>query len=130
MNSETQLYRQIHPNFIRGGRAGSRAFRPPSCDPYRLSAYDGDQTTADVAWKHYTNTLHKKSVGVMAVSVNECESLNLNVVADGIPYKEHVFVDFGDFSKGKIRKMARCLRAAAQTRGWLFQIGFGAVPTT
>ena len=66
----------------------------------------------------------------MAVSVNECESLNLNVVADRIPYKEHVFIGFSDFSKGQIKKMAKCLRAAAQTRGWLFQMGFGAAPTT
>ncbi len=120
MNGETQLYRQIHPNFVREGRAGSRAFRPSSRDPCRLSVYDGDQITAKKAWQHYTSTLHKESSGVMAVTVNECTRMNLDVVDDHIPYEEHAFIEFGNSTKSQIKRISKNLRVVAQTRGWLF----------
>lgn len=120
MNDKTQIYRQIHPNFVSEGRASSRAFRPSSKDPYRLSVYDGDQITAEAAWLHYTTKLQSKSSGVMAVTVNECKRMNLCVVPDRTPYKEHAFIDFGNYTKNQIRKMSKQLRAIAQARDWLF----------
>ena len=120
MNGETQLYRQIHPNFVKEGRATSIAFRPSSRDPYHLSVYDGDQITAQEAWQHYTSTLDKESSGVMAVTVNECAHMNLGVVDDHIPYKEHAFIEFGGSTKSQIKKISKNLRVVAQNRGWLF----------
>lgn len=120
MNDKTQLYRQIHPNFVSEGRASSRAFRPPPKDPCRLSVYDGDQITAEAAWQHYTTKSQKKSHGVMAVTVDECKRLNLDVVPDHKPYREHASINFGSYTKNQIRKMSKQLRSMAQVRGWLF----------
>ena len=122
MNGKTRLYRQIHPRFVNEGHIGSQAFRPPSGDP-RLSVYDGDQITAEEAWRHYTSIVKCESGGVMAVIVDECTHMGLNVVPDPEPYKEHALIDFGKATNRQIRKASQRLRAAAVQRGWLFEAG-------
>ena len=119
MNADTDLYRQIHPRFITKGHVQSRAFRPSSGDPRRLSVYDGDQIEAEEAWQHYTAIPENQSSGVMIVTVNECTSLSLNVIPDGIPYKEHAFIDFNDFNKKQIRNISKALSVVAKARGFL-----------
>jgi len=122
MNGKTRLYRQIHPRFVNEGHIGSQAFRPPSGDP-RLSVYDGDQITAEEAWRHYTSIVKCESGGVMAVIVDECTHMGLDVVPDPEPYKEHALIDFGKATNRQIRKASQRLRAAAVQRGWLFEAG-------
>lgn len=49
MTPQTQLLRQIHPNFVQAGRVTSQAFRPTPKDENHLSVYDGDQIQPEAA---------------------------------------------------------------------------------
>ncbi len=71
MNDGTLLLRQVHPTFVQQGRMTSQVFKPTTKDNNELSVYDGDQITADAAWRHYTEKLHLSSTGVVAVAVAE-----------------------------------------------------------
>ena len=117
--SKTMLYRQIHPNFVKYNDVVSAAFRPPPNDPFRLSVYDGEQITPKGAWEHYTKQL--ESEGVMGFTVSECNSRNLHVIFDRMPYKEHAFVNFTGYNKKEIRSASRYLKRMARARGWLFR---------
>ena len=120
MNPNTLLYRQIHPSWVQEGRATSQAFRPTPKDDNRLSVYDGDQITAEAAWKHYT--LKLPSVGVMAVTVAECEKRQLAVIPDPLPdFSEHALIDFTGLTANQTRRTAQQLTAAANARGWQFR---------
>lgn len=128
MINKTMLYRQIHPNFVKGEVIMSKAFQPTSKDPCRLSAYNGDQIAPKAAWEHYTKKL--KSGGVMGVTVGECEGFNMVVVFDGVPYKEHVSIKFARCDKKEIRTVSRHLKRIAQTRGWFFRANQEAIYKT
>lgn len=122
MNNATQLYRQVNPVFIQEGRVTSQVFSPTPKDEKRLSVYDGDQITPEAAWKHFTETLNFNSVGVLAVTVQDCKQQNLSVAADSEPFPEHVLIDFRAVpSGGEMRKKAKILTKTAVDRGWLFQ---------
>ena len=120
MNANTLLYRQVHPSWIQKGRITSLAFRPTPKDKKRLSVYDGDQITADAAWQHYTNDLGYTSAGVLAVTVEECDNLELPVVPDPATFQEHTLIDFSAFSRKQIETKAKILRAKADLRGWQY----------
>ncbi len=121
MNGTTQLLRQIHPHFVQDGRPSSQAFRPTPKDEQKLSVYDGSQITPAESWEHYTSDQGLQSCGVMAVTVDECGALELPVAPDPKPFPEHVLIDFSAYSKGKIEKKAKLLKARAEGRGWLFR---------
>jgi hypothetical protein len=123
MTEVTLLLRQVHPTFIQGGRVTSQAFRPTAKDSNCLSAYDGDMIDPEPAWKHYTEELGHASTGVLAVSVEECTTLDLQVRSDPAPFVEHALIDFGDRAGAKAEKTAKHLRAKATSRNWLFQAG-------
>lgn len=125
MNDDTLLYRQIHPCFVRHDgqtrdpRATSQAFYPSEED-HKISAYDGDQISAQDSWRHYTEVENLKSCGVMAVTPVEYKQLNLPVIADGLGFPEHVFIDCSALTTRKqVENNAKRLRAAANARGWL-----------
>jgi hypothetical protein len=99
----------------------SQLFSPTPKDQKKLSVYDGDQISAENAWKHYDGALGFNSVGVMAVSVGECETHSLPAVADPAPFPEHVVIDFSAFAGNQIKSKAKKLQMAAISRGWLFQ---------
>jgi hypothetical protein len=122
MNDDTLLHRQVHPSWVQLGRATSQAFRPTPKDERKLSVYDGDQISAEAAWKHYTNQLAQESVGVMAVSVGECFNEQLQVVPDPTPCPEHTLIDFSNLTENQIRKKSKRLQVAAQKRGWQYQV--------
>lgn len=121
MNRETLLLRQVHPSFVQNGRVSSQAFRPTPKDESRLSVYDGDRIAPGPAWDHYTLVQGLQSVGVLAVSVGECEALALKAESDPAPFPEHVVIDFSGLSKGQIEKAAKQLRSRAEARDWLFR---------
>lgn len=123
MTPATLLLRQVHPKFIQAGRVTSQAFRPTPKDENHLSVYDGDQIGAQAAWTHYTATLGYQSAGVAAVSCAECEAEGLPVIADGVPFPEHVSINFSGLEKKEIEIKAKMLAKGAQARGWLFQSG-------
>lgn len=121
MTPATLLLRQINPSFVQAGRVTSQAFRPTPKDENQLSVYDGDQIQAQAAWQHFTATPGCRSAGVMAVTHAECTSEQLPVTSDGVPFPEHVSIDFSAFSKGEVEKKAKVLTRQAQARDWLFQ---------
>ena len=51
----------------------------------------------------------------------ECTAEQLPVNPDGVPFPEHVSINFSAFGKGEVEKKAKVLTRQAQARGWLFQ---------
>lgn len=121
MNDDTHLLRQVNPSWIQQGRVTSQLFKPTPKDKGQVSVYDGEQITPEAAWQHYTNASRLKSVGVKAVTVNECEEHELCVVPDPKAFPEHVLIDFGELSKNQMEKKAKKLTRLAVERGWLYQ---------
>ncbi len=125
MNSETLLLRQVSPNFVRQGRVTSQAFTPTPKDQQRLSAYDGDQISAEASWFHFTETLGLDSAGVLAVSVGECESRGTLAIPDPESFPEHVLIDFNELSRKGSKDAAKILRNLAEERGWQYEPAVG-----
>ena len=121
MKPETMLLRQVHPSFVQAGRVTSQAFRPTPKDEGKLSAYDGDQIDAPGSWTHYTETLGLPSVGTLGLTVAEFEQEDLVVIPDGVPFAEHVSIDYSAFDRGKIEKKAKRLKKTSVARGWLYE---------
>ena len=124
MNESTLLHRQVHPNFNQPDpdtgqiRPTSQAFKPSSNG--MLSTYDGDKIVAADSWAYHTNVQGLKSCGVMSVSVGECANANLPVIPDGVPYPEHVSINFNRLTGGQKRSKSKQLRAFANKRGWQY----------
>ncbi len=123
MQAETLLLRQVHPSFVQEGRFSSQVFVPTKKDEGKLSVYHGEQIQAEPSWRHYTTELGMSSVGVIAVTVQECNAEQLPSEHDAVPYPEHCFIDFRDpdLSKSAIKRKADNLATHARNRGWLFQ---------
>jgi hypothetical protein len=121
MTGMTLLLRQIHPNLVQDGFASSLAFRPNDSDNGLLSVYDGDQITAEASWTHYTTISKKKSVGVTALTVDECGAESLPARPDPVPFPEHVVVDFTGVGEKHWRTKSKKLQARALARGWMYQ---------
>ncbi len=120
MNSETLLYRQVHPNWIREGLPTSQTFTPTPKDELRLSVYDGDEISAASSWEHYSRQ-GLSSCGVVAVTIEECERLGLRVAPDPQPGSpHHALIDFEGLSRNRAKRVAQRLTAAAIARGWIF----------
>lgn len=120
MNAGTLLHRQVHPSWVQEGRVSSQAFKPTSKDEKCLSVYDGDQIDAEAAWQHYVNDLGFRSIGVLAVTVGECEVVELTVAPDPDTFPEHVCIDFRGLTNRQIENKARILNSKARSRGWQF----------
>jgi hypothetical protein len=121
MTGVTLLLRQIHPNFVQEGFAGSVAFRPNESDEGLLSVYDGDLITAEESWTHYTSVSKKKSAGTTALSVDECTAESLPARPDPDPFPEHAVVDFTAIEEKHWRTKSKKLQAKARARGWQHQ---------
>ena len=122
MNSDTLLYRMVSPSWMRRGRPTSQTFNPTPKDNGRLSVYDGDQISPQDAYEHYTNPppgLSQRAVGVLAVKVSECESLDLAATPDPLPgFPAHALIDFTAINGNRVRRVARVLLKNATARGW------------
>lgn len=125
MNSETLLLRQVHPLFVQEGRVTSQVFRPTPKDESLLSTYNGDMISPQGAFEHYTNKPSCQSFGVMAVTKCECDTHDLPVIQDGVPFPEHVSIDFSGKAKSAIERIAKLLRNVAEQRGWLYRAEAG-----
>lgn len=121
MTDDTMLLRQVHPSWVQQGRVTSQAFRPTPKDKHLLSVYDGDRITAADSWTHFCGTLGFQSVGVMAVTVAECSTLELPARPDPEPFPEHAVIDFSGLAENQIEKKGKRLKAKAEGRGWLHQ---------
>ncbi|MBF0178399.1 MAG: hypothetical protein HQM03_00070 [Magnetococcales bacterium] len=121
MKDETVLLRQIHPNFVQGGRVISSAFSPTPKDKKLLSTYNGDLIKPENAWVYHNRRPNCSSMGIMGITVGECRSLSLPTRPDPTPYPEHAVIDFSDFTNGETKAKAKLLRDMAVERGWLYQ---------
>jgi hypothetical protein len=121
MTDASLLHRQINPSWVQQGRVTSQAFRPTPKDQKKLSVYDGDQITAELAWKHFTSQLHLSSIGVLSIAVSECHATSVVITPDPTPYPEHVVVDFTGHDENTILKIGKQLRNRAESRGWQYQ---------
>ena len=121
MNSDTLLYRMVSPSWMRSGRPTSQTFNPTPKDNGRLSVYDGDQISPQNAYEHYAS-LGYKAVGVLAIAVEECASLNLTVSPDPLPgFPQHAVIDFTALSGNGIARAARALNKSANALGWQYR---------
>ena len=120
MTPDTLLFRQVNPSWIKEGQVTSQLFRPTRKDEKRTSVYDGDQVTAQESYCHYTVELGYRSVGVVAVTVTECEDQNLTAIPDPDMFPAHALIDFRGYSNNDIIKKAICLKRAAMERGWQY----------
>jgi len=125
MKAETELLRQINPNFIQDGRVSSQAFRPTPKDEGRLSVYDSDLIDPSAAFAHFTGNLGFQSCGVQAVTVAECAGLDLPARPDPAPFPEHAVIDFSAFQKRQVEGKAKQLRVLAEARGWRYRAEAG-----
>ena len=117
MNDHTLLYRVIGSYiWIQEDLVASQSFRPRRMDNKLLSVYDGDQITPEAAWFHYTKDLSNPPVGVLAVTVSECLSLDLPVMPDPEAFPEHVLIDFSAFGINQIKRKSERLRDLALVR--------------
>lgn len=125
MTGSTLLLRQIHPNFVQDGFASSLAFRPNDSDNGLMSVYDGDLIAAEASWTHYTTVSNRKSVGAVALTVDECTAEKLSARPDPTPFPEHAVVDFSGVEEKQWRTKSKKLQAKALARGWLYQAPAG-----
>ena len=123
MNRNTLLLRQVSPTWIQEGYPTSQAFKPSAKDHGRLSVYDGDMITAEESWLHHTQKLGLISVGVVAVSCDECAALDLPVAPDPEPFPSHVVIHFTGYTNSQIKDKARLLSELANERGWQYRPG-------
>ena len=123
MNDATLLHRVIKPHWwLQDRQVSSQAFRPSPEDEKQMSVYDGDQITAEGAWRHYTNDPSKSPAsGVLAVTAGECSQQDLPVSPDPKTFQEHVLIDFRKFGTNQTKKKSERLRDDAAARGWQFQ---------
>jgi hypothetical protein len=120
MTGTTLLLRQIHPSFVKLGRVTSQAFRPTPKDEQKLSVYNGDMITAAASWVHYRGR-KLESVGVMAVTVEECTREDLVARSSPKEFAEHAEIDFLNFNPKQCEKKGKKLKNVAESRGWLHQ---------
>ena len=125
MDKDTLLLRQVHPSWMVGDTISqqvfsSQTFRPTPKDNGLLSVYNGEVFDAYAAFDHFTSQGHP-SVGVVAVTPAECESIPVPVLDDNNPFHGHCSLDYRKLSGTGIKKAASTLKANAQERGWLYK---------
>jgi hypothetical protein len=122
VTDKTRLLRQVNPNFIQHGEIGVVTFRPNDADMGLLSVYDNDLISPENSHKHWTDELKKKSVGVLAVTFEECASVELPAVSSPVDNNEaHAHIDFTAYEKKDQRTKTKALLEFALARQWLFQ---------
>jgi hypothetical protein len=132
MTSQTELLRQIHPNWHRDGVVLSRGFTPTNADAGQLSVDDGDQIDADEAYRHFTQTVGLSSAGTWSVTIDEANLLGLPALANSLserpnrPGKQpdplpnwpsHSLIDFTKHDEKARKEKAAILADIATKRG-------------
>ncbi len=126
MKHDSLLLRQIHPSWIRNGKITSQAFNPTRNHAYLLSVYDGELISPRDSCIHFTTVLGRRSVGVVAVTVDECKALGLSVRSEPDGFPEHAVVDFTALTTSSSRKdAAKQLADYAMSRAWQYRVDTG-----
>ena len=120
MKADTLLLRQVHPNWIKGDKLLSVAFRPFPKDENQLSVYDGDQITPEASWDHFTQNF--KADGTWAVTPTETANLSLpaSPLVEGY-FPEHCIIDFTGHDLKAQKAKSTLLAIQAEKRGCLFK---------
>jgi hypothetical protein len=82
--------------------------------------YNGDMISAAAAFAHYRGR-KLESVGVLAVTVEECTRQELPAYSSPREFPEHAEIDFSGLGSSQCEKRGKKLREAAEVRGWLHQ---------
>ena len=118
---EENLLRQVHPEHFVMGKVGSVAFKPGGKDQGCLSVSRGALTTPEAAYNKHTKEKGLASIGVWAVTVGECQSLELDAKADpvreGVPDPAHAVIDMYELKGNPLKRKARDLVRFANARG-------------
>ncbi len=123
MTSETILLRQVHPSFAENGTPTSQAFVPFPKDEGKLSVDDGDLTSADAAFKYFTEVLKLESIGTWGITCGEVEQSGLTSESDPLEDNpSHAVIDFSGLTEKECRKLAKKLKAHANKRGRLHPV--------
>lgn len=124
---EGVLFRQVHPTFMRDGRASRQAFRPTKKDEGFLSVARSTLTTAQGAYHLHTVGRELQSVGTWGITVQECAAEELSAYEaplecppEKIADPAHAVVDFNGFSNGQREAKAVGLARAAEARRRLY----------
>jgi hypothetical protein len=124
---EKDTFRQVHPNNVHEGRLTRCAFEVKDWDNGLLSIALSTKTTAEAAHKHFTEKLGRKSCGVYAVTVGDCDRESLKVWEDPEteppPDPAHGVIDFRDCLADKKEKKRRevLLARIADQRGPVYR---------
>jgi len=134
MDKSTLLHRQVHPSFVQENRISSQVFQniayseleitssvftPTSKDGNKLSVYNGNKFSSEQSFLHYIQNY--KSMGVVSVSVEECEANDLSCTEDNNPFDGHSYIDFDPLVGNQVRVKAKILKSLAVKRGWQFK---------
>ena len=121
LTPESMLYRQVHPSWIDDGRPTSQAFKPTKKDKKKMSVDDSGIVSAEKAFEIHTKVFSRKSVGVLAVTVEECTQNNMSVTSDPLVNRpSHAVVDFEGLSRREIEKTATTLKVLAMNHQWKY----------
>jgi len=126
-NSSELLFRQVIPQFYVKGELDEAAFRLTPADDGLLSVSLESKTTAKDSYELHTGMKGRKSVGVWAVSVKECNDVKLDAYADPTQKPADTFddpahgcVDFQGNPKPDERLKRKQLVAFAEKRGAVY----------
>ncbi|SDZ91553.1 hypothetical protein SAMN05660909_00123 [Chitinophaga terrae (ex Kim and Jung 2007)] len=127
MEKDILLFRQIHPSFVQNNGVSnqafvtSSAFKPTPKDDNKLSVYNSAFFDAKQAFEHYVKS--NKSYGVLAVSVDDCESEELLCIDDNHPFEGHASIDYSRHpSNSRKEKIAKRIRDKAMIRKWQYTL--------
>jgi hypothetical protein len=134
MDKSTLLHRQVHPSFVQENKISfqvfenipstelqitSSVFSPTPKDENKLSVYNGNKYSPEQSFNHYLQSY--KSVGVVSVTVEECENTSLICKEDNNPFDGHSYIDFQTLAGNSVKAKAKILKALATKRGWQFK---------
>lgn len=122
MDSATLLYRHVDPVcHIQGDRVTSQLFRPMPKDGGCLSVDKGEILTPKESYDRFVKNGFR-SIGILGVTVGECEEKNLEVREEPIPKNpDHTLIDYSQLSPpSQVKKVAAMLKMIAEERGWLY----------
>ena len=123
MTGPSLYYVMIYPNPDSPDTATSADFNPYRRRDPNLSAYDSRLISAEAAYLHFVGQGNEAS-GVMAVTVEECESLGLTIVPDELPENPaHALIRFDAIPERRnaFRAVALRLKDIANQRGWIYK---------
>lgn len=135
MQNSTLLHRQVHPAWVQDNQLSaqvfeteianiqtgitSQVFTPTPKDDNQLSVYNGEKFTAEEAYQHFTVELD--SAGVVSVTIEETNSINLQCVENNDPFEGHSYIDFGKLGTSQVKAKAKILKNFANKRNWTYK---------